>query len=109
MDSFLIRRNDRLPALSATLTNSAGAAYNLTAATVRLNMREVGGSTNKINTASVTIVSATAGTISYSWGATDTNSTGIYYAEFEDTSSGALERTFPNPDFVLIHVTPSLD
>lgn len=108
MDSFLIRKGDRLPALTSTLTAS-GSAYNLTGDTVRLNMILVGSTTRKIDNASVTVVSATAGTISYAWGASDTNTTGLYYAEFEVTSSGGLERTFPNPDLLLIHITPSMD
>lgn len=108
MDSFTIRKNDRLPALTATLTAS-GSAYNLTGDTVRLNMTLLGGTTRKIDNASVTVVSATAGTVSYAWGASDTNTTGLYFAEFEVTSSGGLERTFPNPDFLLIHITPALD
>ena len=108
MDSFTIRRSDRLPALAATLTDSAGAAYNLTGDTVKLSMRELGATINKIDNATVTVVSATAGTVSYAWTAADTATTGLYYLEFEVTSSGSLERTFGNPDFVLVHVTPAL-
>lgn len=109
MNSFLMRKNDRLPALTATLLGSTGGAYNLTGDTVRLNMTIVGSVTRKIDNATVTVVSATAGTVSYAWAAADTNTTGLYFAEFEVTSSGALERTFPNPDFLMIHITPSMD
>ncbi len=109
MDSFKIRKNDRLPALTATLSDSAGAAYNLTGDTVRFNMRQIGAVTNTLSNSTVTIVAATAGTVSRSWGAADTASTGLYYAEFEVTSSQALERTFPNPDFLLVHITPTND
>lgn len=109
MNSFLIRKGDRLPALTATLTDSAGTAYDLTADTVLLNMTLIGGSTRKIDNASVTVVSAAAGTLSYAWGASDTNTTGLYYAEFEVTSSGNLVRTFPNPDFLMVHILPALD
>lgn len=108
MNSFLIRKNDRLPALTATLTDSAGAAVNLTGGTVRLNMVTVGGTTRKVDNASVTVVSATAGTVSYSWAAADVDSTGLYFAEFEFTNASSLERTFPNPDFFMIHILPSL-
>lgn len=108
MNSFVIRKGDRLPALTATLTDSAGTAVNLTGGTVKLTMRILGGTTNKIDNASVTVVSATAGTVSYAWAAADVNTTGLYHAEFEFTNASALERTFPNPDFIMVHVLPSL-
>lgn len=108
MNSFVIRKGDRLPALTATLTDSAGTAVSLSGGTVRLTMTEVGGTTPKIDNASVTVVSATAGTVSYSWAAADTNTTGLYFAEFEFTNASSLERTFPNPDFLMVHILPSL-
>lgn len=108
MNSFVIRKNDRLPALTATLQDSAGTAVNLTGGTVRLNMTVIGGTTRKIDNASVTVVSATAGTVSYAWAAADVDSTGLYFAEFEFTNASSLERTFPNPDHLMVHVLPSL-
>lgn len=108
MTSFTLRKGDRLPAYTATLTDSAGTAVNLTGGTVRLSMRELGSTSNKIDNASATVVSATAGTITYAWAAADTNTTGLYFMEAEFTNSGSLERTFPNPDFTLVHITPSL-
>lgn len=108
MDSFVIRKNDRLPSLTATLQGSTGAAYNLTGDSVKLSMRELGASTNRIDNASVTVVSATAGTVSYAWAAADVASTGLYKLEFEVTSSGSLERTFPNPSPFAVHITPVL-
>jgi hypothetical protein len=108
VNSFVIRKGDRLPAITATLTDSAGAAVNLTGGTVKLTMTEIGATTPKVDNAAVTVVSATAGTVSYSWAAADTNSTGLYFAEFEFTNASSLERTFPNPDHIMVHVTPSL-
>lgn len=108
MNSFLIRKNDRLPALTASLTDSAGTAVDLTGDTVRLNMSLVGGTTRKIDNATVTVVSSSNGTISYSWSTSDTNTTGLYFAEFEVTASSGPERTFPNPDFLMVHILPSL-
>lgn len=106
MDSFMLRKGDRLPVLSATLLNSSGSAINLSGGSVEFHMRLVDGSTLKVN-AAATIVSATAGTVSYSWGATDTNSTGLYFGEFEVTLAG-LERTVPTPDFIMIRICEAL-
>lgn len=109
MDSFMIRRGDRLPALTAILEDSAGAPINLTGWTVRLNMSAVGSTHRTIDNATVSVTNATGGAVSYAWGASDTASTGLFNLEFEGTNGSGLERTFPAPDFVLISVLSALD
>ena len=104
--SFSIKEGDRLPAYTATLTDEDGDVIDLTGATVKFLMTLMGGTTPKVN-ASATVVSATAGTVSYSWGASDTDTAGLYIAEFEITAGG-LKRTVPNGDYFYINILPDL-
>lgn len=102
--SFTIKKGDRLPAYTATLTDSDGNAIDLTGCTVLFLMSLMGSTTVKVN-AAATIVSATDGTVSYSWGATDTDTAGLYRAEFEITvTASGLKRTVPAGDFYYVQV-----
>jgi hypothetical protein len=90
-----IKKGDREPSISATL-KAANAPINLTGATVKFIMRSrVDGTIVKVNAAAV-VVSAVAGTVRYDWGATDTDTPGLYDGEFEITKSGGNKITCPN-------------
>lgn len=96
MADFIIKRNDTLPKLAATLTTD-GAAYNLTGASVKLIMKVEGATTPKVNSAA-TIVDASAGKVEYLWDdvAGDTDTEGLYDCEFEVTDANGDILTFPN-------------
>ena len=107
MADFVIRKGDRLPELQATLTDSAGAAVNLTGLTVRFHMRQVGSRTVKVNGAA-TLVTPASGVVKYTWAAVDTDTTGSYQGEFEVTFGDGRKQSFPNPSFLAINVTDEL-
>lgn len=106
-ESFYLKKGDRLPALAATLKQSDGTPVNLTGATVVLYMADSTGSL-KIDGASVTVVSAAAGTVSYAWGATDTDTDGNFSAEFVVTIGG-LEQTVPSKGAFRVIIAEDLE
>ncbi len=100
---WTMKRNDRLPALAATLLDGNGAALNLTGTTVAFHMWRGGASTFKVN-ASCTVTSAAGGQVSYDWAAGDTDTAGEWQAEFEITYTGPRTLTCPNGDNFLVNV-----
>lgn len=94
--------------LTATLLDD-GSAYNLTGATSRvLILKKQGTGVFMVNHQEVTVVSATAGTISYAFDATETNTEGIYDGEVEVTDSAGKIITFPTNGYFTLEVTVDL-
>lgn len=92
MPTTLVRWKDaRNPAITDTIEVD-GVALNLTGATVKFKMREIGSSTLKVD-ASATIVSAAAGTVSYAPAAADVDTSSLYMGWWEVTSGGLTQDT----------------
>lgn len=104
---FTIKQNDTSPALRADLKNSAGAAVNVTAATVRFLMRPSGETTPKVDKPGV-VISGTTGTVQYDWDAEDTDTSGSYDAEFEITYADGKIETFPNGAYIKIKIVDDI-
>jgi hypothetical protein len=92
--NLTLKQYDTYPSLQATLTDSNG-AINLTgASSVKFVMK--GQSTGTIVLGNCSIVSATAGTVAYAWGATDTQTPDVYSVEFQITwTAGGIQKV-PN-------------
>lgn len=98
MADFQIPRNALLPILTATLSDANG-VLNLTGATVRFQMRVPGTSVLKVD-AGATVLNPTAGTVQYTWIATDTDTIGLYIAWFQCTYA-AKPLYAPEPPMVI--------
>lgn len=105
--SFNIKRNDRSPALSAVLEAPAGSPIDLTGTSVMFFMVLDGASSPKVS-AAATLVDAANGSVEYDWLGTDTDTAGLYRAEFQVTFAGGVKRTFPEADYIYINVVPDL-
>lgn len=105
--SFSIKQHDRSPDFSVTLEAPVGTPVDLTGTTVTFLMTLVGATTAKVNT-TATVDSAEDGEVSYAWGATDTDTAGLYRAEFQVTFAGGIKRTFPADDYLYVKVVSDL-
>ena len=94
MADFYLKQNDTRPFLTATLQDSAGAAINLTGASVRFHMLASDGSV--IVDAAAVVQDAATGVVRYEWQPADTAVTGTFKAEIEVTYADGGIETFPN-------------
>lgn len=105
----MIKRNDRIPSIAATLTDAAGSPVDLTSSTVKFIMSVApGGGTPTLNVAA-TIVTAVAGTVRYDWAVGNTATAGDFVAEWEVTFASAKKQTFPSASYNTITITADLD
>ncbi|QCC48100.1 BppU family phage baseplate upper protein [Halobellus limi] len=95
MVDYKITQNDRYPALVGFCRDEDGAAVDLTDATVEFHMKARGSDAVKVNE-SASILDATAGKVAYQWRAGDTDTAGVFLAEFEVTYSDGFPETFPS-------------
>lgn len=101
--TFYIKQNDTVPSIRATLQNGNGNPIDLISANVRFHMRAVGASTAKVD-AAATVISAASGIVQYDWAAGNTDTIGIYHAEFEVTYPDSTIETFPNDGYILVQI-----
>lgn len=93
MADFTIGQGDRRPVLTATLTQ-AGEPLDLTGAS-GVVFRGVLQDGTTAFTGSCTVTSAADGEVSYTWGANDTATAGLYLCEFVITWSTGVTQTIP--------------
>ncbi len=114
MSTFQIKRNDRLPSLTATLKQGVGttseAAIDLTTATsVKFIMKDAQtpGGTAKVAAAAV-VVTPASGTVKYNWAAGDTDTPGTFSCEWEITFPGPLLQTVPSSSYDTVKIDVDL-
>lgn len=103
--TFSIKKGDRFPAYSATLTDSDGDAVNITGNTGVTFRFKAGNNTTISGTG--TVVSATAGTVRYDWSATDTDIAGQYQVEVVVSFAGG-DQTFPSAGYGKVNIVDNL-
>lgn len=107
MSEFPIKKGDRLPRLKMALTDSSGTALDLTGASVTFRMRARQGGALKVNAAGSISGTPTAGLVEYAWAPGDTDTEGLYDAEWVLSYSG-VPQTVPTSGFVTVVVGPAL-
>lgn len=105
---FFIKQNDTSPSLQGTATDADGVAVPVTGASIQFHMRKSGATTPKVSAAG-TIVDGPNGIMKYDWITGDTDTTGLFYGEFQVTYSGGAIETFPNKGYIKIRISAELD
>lgn len=103
---FPLVAGDRLPEITATVRDAAGAAVSLVGATVAFFMADKETGTVKIDGAAATVVDAAGGQVKYAWGATDTTTAGEYRARFRVTFGDGRKMHAPNYGYVFVTISP---
>ena len=104
MADLTVKQHDTWPPVRATLSDASG-PIDLTGATqIKLILK---GATVTI-TGNCTVVSAPAGTVSYTWAAGDTAVAGDYQGEFEITWPGGKVETVPNDSYLAVTIKADL-
>lgn len=106
--SVVMKKNDRRPTMTSTLT-SDGEPINLTtASSVKFIMTPTTSTTPKVNAAASFDADRTTGGVSYSWAAVDTDTVGLFKAEWEITWGDGTKQTFPSDDYVYVKIVADL-
>lgn len=105
--AFTIKQSDTSPSLQATLQDANGNPINISYSTVRIHMKQVGGSV--VIDQPMTIVDEEVGIVRYDWQSGDTDTPGTYYVEFEVTYQDLSVETFPNNTNETVLIIPQLN
>lgn len=110
---YFLRENDSGSTITATLRDENDAAVDINGATVRFHMVAISGGTAKVSAAASNDqngdgADGTKGQVSYEWQAADTDTPGLYLAEWEVTYVGGDVVTYPNAGYLLVRVTPQI-
>ena len=100
MTKFYMKQNDTSPAIKIECADGDDAVIPVTGAAVRFFMRDSAG-TVKVNAAG-SITDGPSGIIQYDWVAGDTDTAGVFNAEFQVTFAGGEIETFPNKGYISV-------
>jgi len=105
--AFNIKQNDTSPSILTTLIDGDGLVVDITGNLgVTFHMRDSEGIV-VIDTAAV-VVDASSGLVRYDWLAADTDTAGVFQAEFEVTYVDGRIETFPNASYIEIIITDDI-
>lgn len=103
---IVLKQNDTLPVVKATIKDSDSVAINLTGCTATFNLSNEYG-TLKFSKAAV-ITNATTGSVEYRWSGLDTDTVGKFKGEFKITFPDTKRLTAPNGDYIVVQVFKEL-
>jgi hypothetical protein len=104
MEEFDIKRGDTGPSIRYSLLP---ATITIAGATVRFQMRAIGSGQTLID-AVATIITPSPPVVQYDWQAGDTDTAGIYQAEWRVEYADSSVETFPNRGFVQVNVNDDI-
>ena len=105
-----MKRHDTRPFLDVTLKQSDGTAIDLSSVSgVTFTMKDSAANSIKVNRGACSIVSATAGSVRYSWTSSDTDTAGAYLGEFEIAYANGDKMTVPTSGTLSIVVLEDYD
>ena len=104
---FVIKQGDTKPSFIQNLTDSTGAAINLTGSSVKLVVRALTGTDPLIN-ASATILNAVTGQVGYSFSTTDSANAGTFMANWIITDSISAKYSVPTDGYISISIEQNL-
>ena len=109
--TIFMKRNDTRPFLDVTLKQSDGTAIDLSTGIsgVTFTMKDSATNTIKVNRGACSIVSASGGSVRYSWTSSDTNTAAAYLGEFEIAYSNGDKMTVPTSGTLSIVVLEDYD
>lgn len=110
MSDFHIKKRDLAPTVKATLVAPNGNPILLAGdVNVYFNLR-LKGTTGipKVNRGVCTILDATAGRVEYVWAGGDTDTAGLFEAEFEVVFGPATPMTFPNRHYKIVEISDDI-
>ncbi len=100
-----VKKGDLLPKVTARLLDGNGAPVNLTGCTVVFRLfAGIGGTPIWSHVA--TILDAAQARVEYAWAAGDTDTPGLFFADFRATDSMARSQSFPNDGYFEVEITP---
>ncbi len=111
-DPLYIKKNDLQPYYYGAVVNSANAVVPITGATIYCTMKNAVSGALKITrqTTGITITDGSNGLFEYHWQATDTDTSGKYFIEFEINPGSGGKFTVPvKSDDAIVMIVDSLD
>jgi len=99
--TFTIKRGATAPALSIAIT-SGGVALPLTGATAVFRMKNASGTT--VIDAAALIETPASGVVEYQWADGDTDTAGVYTAEFHITLASGKLLVLPTDSFITVTI-----
>lgn len=106
--AFQIKKGDTSPAIEATVTDQDGDPVDLTGATIYFRMQDI-STHDTLFDKEASIVDATEGMVEYNWQSGDTDTPGMYYAEFQIEFSQTNVQTHPRAGYKIVEVSDSLE
>lgn len=103
---FTIKRGDTAPAYEPTLTDAAEQPVDLAGASVRFHMLTMARVI--VVDEAAEIVTPAEGKVRYDWAAGDTDTRGLFIAEWQVTFAGGEVETFPNNRDLYVHIAGDL-
>ena len=98
--TFTIKRGDTSPSIRYALLPET---VDLSAASVKFQMRKFRAAANLID-ADADVIQELPGIVQYDWASGDTDTAGLYQAEFRITYSDNTVETFPNSNFLIVDI-----